>query len=231
MKEYFESDFLIALAGICSTIAAFSFAKFLGRAKLLKFMPPIIVSSLIIILAIENTSATYEGYAKGGDLIVYLLYPATVALAYPLYKNTKLIRLNALEVFCATLVSTFTSVFSIFAIGSFMGLGEDIINSLSSKCVTTPVAVEISKMTGGILGITVASVFVSGIFGGTFGHGLLKMFGIKDDVSIGLAIGSASHVIGTAKCMQVSEKQAAMSALILILTAVFTTFLLFILQT
>lgn len=231
MKEYFESDFFIALAGICSTIAAFSFAKFLGRAKLLKFMPPIIVSSLIIIFAIENTSATYEGYAKGGDLIVYLLYPATVALAYPLYKNTKLIRLNALEVFCATLVSTFTSVFSIFAIGSFMGLGEDIINSLSSKCVTTPVAVEISKMTGGILGITVASVFVSGIFGGTFGHGLLKMFGIKDDVSIGLAIGSASHVIGTAKCMQVSEKQAAMSALILILTAVFTTFLLFILQT
>lgn len=231
MKEYFESDFFIALAGICSTITAFSFAKFLGRAKLLRFMPPIIVSSLIIILAIENTSATYEGYAKGGDLIVYLLYPATVALAYPLYKNTKLIRLNALEVFCATLVSTFTSVFSIFVIASFMELGEDIINSIYSKCVTTPVAIEISKMTGGILGITVASVFVSGIFGGTFGHGLLKMFGIKDDVSIGLAIGSTSHVIGTAKCMQVSEKQAAMSALVLILTAVFTTFLLFILQT
>ncbi|MDX8415991.1 LrgB family protein [Intestinicryptomonas porci] len=231
MKEYFESDFFIALAGICSTIVAFSFAKFLGRAKLLRFMPPIIVSSLIIILAIENTSATYEGYAKGGDLIVYLLYPATVALAYPLYKNTKLIRLNALEVFCATLVSTFTSVFSIFVIASFMELGEDIINSISSKCVTTPVAIEISKMTGGILGITVASVFVSGIFGGTFGHGLLKMFGIKDDISIGLAIGSTSHVIGTAKCMQVSEKQAAMSALVLILTAVFTTFLLFILQT
>ena len=231
MKEYFESDFFIALVGICSTIAAFSFAKFLGRAKLLRFMPPIIVSSLIIILAIENTSATYEGYAKGGDLIVYLLYPATVALAYPLYKNTKLIRLNALEVFCATLVSTFTSVFSIFVIASFMELGEDIINSISSKCVTTPVAIEISKMTGGILGITVASVFVSGIFGGTFGHGLLKMFGIKDDISIGLAIGSTSHVIGTAKCMQVSEKQAAMSALVLILTAVFTTFLLFILQT
>lgn len=231
MKEYFESDFFIALVGICATIAAFSFAKFLGRAKLLRFMPPIIVSSLIIILAIENTSATYEGYAKGGDLIVYLLYPATVALAYPLYKNTKLIRLNAIEVFCATLVSTFTSVFSIFVIASFMGLGEDIINSIFSKCVTTPVAVEISKMTGGILGITVASVFVSGIFGGTFGHGLLKMFGIKDDVSIGLAIGSTSHVIGTAKCMQVSEKQAAMSALVLILTAVFTTFLLFILQT
>ncbi len=231
MKEYFESDFFIALVGICATIAAFSFAKFLGRAKLLRFMPPIIVSSLIIILAIENTSASYEGYAKGGDLIVYLLYPATVALAYPLYKNTNLIRLNALEVFCATLVSTFTSVFSIFVIASFMGLGEDIINSIFSKCVTTPVAVEISKMTGGILGITVASVFVSGIFGGTFGHGLLKMFGIKDDVSIGLAIGSTSHVIGTAKCMQVSEKQAAMSALVLILTAVFTTFLLFILQT
>lgn len=96
MKEYFESDFFIAIAGICSTITAFSFAKFLGRAKLLRFMPPIIVSSLIIILAIENTSATYEGYAKGGDLIMYLLYPATVALAYPLYKNTKLIRLNAL---------------------------------------------------------------------------------------------------------------------------------------
>lgn len=231
MKEFFESDFFIAAAGVASTVAAFVFAKFLCGAKFLRFLPPIVAASAVIILAVENSSATYEGYAKGGDLIVYLLYPATVALAYPLYKNTKLIRLNALEVFCATLVSTFASVFSIFAIGSFMGLGEDIINSISSKCVTTPVAVEISKMTGGILGITVASVFVSGIFGGTFGHGILKMFGIRSDVSVGLAIGSTSHVIGTAKCMQVSEKQAAMSALVLILTAVFTTFLLFILQT
>ena len=66
MKEYFESDFFIALVGICSTIAAFSFAKFLGRAKLLRFMPPIIVSSLIIILAIENTSASYEATPKAG---------------------------------------------------------------------------------------------------------------------------------------------------------------------
>ena len=80
MKEFFEGDFFAALAGVVSTIAAFVFAKFLGRAKILSFMPPIIVSSLIIILAVENSSATYEGYAKGGDLIVYLLYPATVAL-------------------------------------------------------------------------------------------------------------------------------------------------------
>lgn len=210
-------------AGIAATVAAYAFARKLSRDRAFRWAPPILVAAALIIAGIELTPATYEGYAEGGGIVTYLLGPATVALAYPLYQFSRLARESALEVAAATAVSAIASISTMLFLGWLFGLDSGIVKSLLPKSVTTPIALEISKITGGMPGVCVAGVFMAGTFGGAFGHAILRACGVKSDMAQGLAMGASSHVIGTAKCLEVSERQAAMSALVLVLAAVFTT--------
>lgn len=218
-------EILAGAISIFITLLFYAFARSLANVRFLKAIPSVIIGACAIILVVELSPLSYENYAIGGDIFVWLLAPATVALAYPLYQFSRLIRENFLEIFCATIASALISIASMIMLGWIFGLDSKIVNSLLSKCVTTPVALEISKMSGGIAGFTVCGVFISGIFGSMIAYWLFKICKIKSDVSMGLAMGSTSHVIGTAKCMQVSERQSALSALVLVLVAIFTTLL------
>ncbi len=180
------------------------------------------VASIIIILLINYSGTSYEEYDKAGKIISYMLYPATVALALPLYKNRKGIWSNLPEVATATVVSTLVSVLSIYIFAKCARIDDVLIRSLVTKCITTPVAIETTKIINGIEGIAFCAVSITGIVGAFFGHYFLKLLKIKNDTSIGLAIGSTSHVIGTAKCLEKNQKQASLSALVLITTALFS---------
>lgn len=204
---------------------AYALARLLGRVKFLKALPSVLTAAAAIIAFIELTDFSYSDYELGGDIATWLLGPATVALAYPLYQFSYLLRENAAEIFLATVCSCAISILSMLLLGAAFGLSGDIVTSLLPKCVTTPVAIEISNMAGGIAGFTVCGVFISGLFGSMIGHPLLKFCGVKSDIACGLAIGATSHVIGTSKCLEVSDRQAAMSALVLVLVAVFTSLL------
>ncbi len=180
------------------------------------------VAAVVIVVLLIYTETPYTEYDKAGKIISYMLYPATVALALPLYKNRKAILRNLPEVATATVVSTLVSVSSIFVLAKCTGVDDILTRSLVSKCVTTPVAVEITKIIGGIEGIAVCMVCLTGVIGAFLGHSFLRLIGIKQDLSIGLAIGATSHVIGTTKCLEKSQKQAGAGALVLITTALFS---------
>lgn len=227
MSKY---DILIGAFSVIITVLSYIFSRKIAEFKILKPIPTVLIGACIIIAIVEFSPITYEQYSLGGDIIVWLLAPATVALAYPLYQFSRLLKQNAAEIFFATVASSLISIFTMILLGKFFGLNSEIINSLLSKCVTTPVALEISNMTNGIAGLTICGVFISGLFGSMIGHSLLKLCKVKSDISIGLAMGATSHVIGTSKCLQVSEKQSAMSALVLVLVAIFTTSLFSILS-
>lgn len=216
--EILTGAFMLAL-----TVLAYLISRRFARVRFLKAIPTVIIASAMIIALIELSNFTYEDYALGGDIATWLLGPATVALAYPLYQFSYLLRENASEIALATISSSTVSIASMLILGAMFGLNSDIILSLLPKCVTTPVAIEISNISGGIAGFTVCGVFISGLFGSAIGHALLKFCGVKSDIAYGLAIGATSHVIGTSKCLEVNDRQAAMSALVLVLVAIFTT--------
>jgi predicted murein hydrolase (TIGR00659 family) len=223
------NDFGMALTWFGATVLAYLFARRLAAKKHLRWIPPLIITAAILVLLIESGPFAYEDYEKGGGILTYLLGPATVALAYPLYRYRKLVRENASEIVAATLVSSFASLLSMLLFAHMLGFDRDITVSLLPKCVTTPVALEITKMTDGILGLAVVGVFITGLSGSVFGHALLKLLRVRGDIPQGLAMGAVCHVIGTAKCLETNECQGAMAALVMVLSALWTTFLFFIL--
>lgn len=202
---------------------------FLNATKNVLKLPKIFsiyLASVLAVVVIELCGGDFDTYKKGGDYITWFLYPATVALAIPLYKSRREIMRNLPEVAAATVISGVVSVASIYAICVLCNIDEKLMRSILAKCVTTPVAIEITKMTRGIEGIAVCAVCITGVLGAFCGHTILERLKIKNDLSIGLAIGATSHVIGTAKCLEKSQTQAAAGALVLILSAVFSAVLI-----
>ena len=221
-----ESPILCAALWLSATVAAYfgclAANVFLYKKIRLPIFTCLYAASIILIFAVEACGGDYAQYESSTKLITFLLYPATIALAVPLYKGRAEILRNLRGVAAATVVSSIISVLSVMALAKMFGIEDVLMKSLISKCVTTPVAIEITKMVGGIEGIAVCAVCISGILGAFCGHFILSLLGVKKDISIGLAIGATSHIIGTTECMQRSEKQAAAGAMVLITCALFT---------
>lgn len=212
---------------IAATFAVYALSVNLNNYLYKKIRLPKIsslyIASAAMIALVAAFGGDYEKYeADCGGLIAYMIYPATVALALPLYRYRKAILSNLPEVATAVAVSSAVSVGSIYTFSKLWGFDEILSNSLLSKCVTTPVAVEITKMLGALEGVAVCAVCITGICGAFAGHFFLDKLGFKNDFTIGLSIGATSHVIGTAKCLEKSPAQAAAGALVLILCALWT---------
>lgn len=205
------------------TIFIFKISQKLKKSHYFSKIPPIIFSALCLIFILHEFSIRYADYNHYSSFLTYLLGPATVALAYPLVKNFDLIMYNKRAVFFGVLMSSVVSICSVCIISKILGASESVKLSLVPKSITTPIAVEVSKNIGGIPELTVCIVIITGLLGALMGHRLLKLFKIRHDLSIGLAIGSSSHVLGTSKCIEKKEeKQAAISGLAIILCALCT---------
>jgi len=209
--------------GLVLTIALYAIALKANRLRFLKKLPPIVFAGVGIILFLKLFKIDYQIYNQGASILTFLLGPATIALAYPLFKNKEVLTKNKRAIWFGLVFSTLTAIVSTFVIGKLLHVDFNIIMSMVPKSVTTPVAVEISKSLGGIPEFTACIVILTGIIGGLSGHRLLKLFKIKNDVAIGLSIGATSHVLGTARCLEKNQqKQAAVSTLALIIVGLFT---------
>ena len=209
--------------GLVLTIALYAIALKANRLRFLKKLPPIVFAGVGIILFLKLFKIDYQIYNQGASILTFLLGPATIALAYPLFKNKEVLTKNKRAIWFGLVFSTLTAIVSTFVVGKLLHVDFNIIMSMVPKSVTTPVAVEISKSLGGIPEFTACIVILTGIIGGLSGHRLLKLFKIKNDVAIGLSIGATSHVLGTARCLEKNQqKQAAVSTLALIIVGLFT---------
>lgn len=196
-----ESILGSTLFGLGLTIIIYSLAELLLTKLQIKLIPPFVLACPIIIgIIMAVPQITYEHYAKGAEFINFLLGPATIALALPLYRNRKAIMENGLAIFSGIIVATVTAIVVIYFSGKALGASEQVLLSLLPKSVTTPIAIEISKTIGGIPAITTACVIFTGMLGATMNHGLLKLCGLNNDLACGLAIGASSHGLGTSVC-------------------------------
>lgn len=175
---------------------------------------------------VDQTSITtiVDKYENSTMIFDILLAPVTVALALPLYLNRHVLKENWLPILVATLVGTITSIGSVVGLSFLLGLDRDIMFALFPRGVTTAIAKEIGSILGvsDFISITVTVVVLTGVVGSVVGPLLIKIFGKKDDIAIGLALGSSSHAIGTSKAFDYSEKAGAIATVSIITNGLLT---------
>lgn len=195
-----------------------------GIAKRVKstLCNPLLLSILFIILFLKLTGIEYGVYEEGAKYINFFLTPSTVCLAVPLYRQIQLLKENV----AAILISIFSGCVAcaalIFALSRMFLLEDAIYASLVPKSITTAIALGISEELGGMASVTVMAVFITGIGGAVIATTLFKWFRIEEPMAQGIALGTASHAIGTSKALELGEIQAAMASLAIAVTGIMT---------
>ena len=214
------------LFGIGLTVILYAFSLILVDWLGLRVLPPFVPACVGIIALLTCTPGVeYKQYAAGAEFINFLLGPATIALALPLYKNRKVIAQQALPILGGVTIATLVAIVVVYFCAKGLGASEKVLLSLIPKSVTTPIAIDVSKTIGGIPALPTAAVIFTGMLGATFNHKLLKLFGIKNDIAAGLAIGASSHGLGTSACAGVSPVQLAIGGVAIALTGIATSIL------
>ena len=186
---------------------------------------PILITIAALIALLQLTGISYEIYKQGGQYIDFWLKPAIVALGVPLYQHLGQIRRQLLPILMSQLVGCLVGLVSVTLIASSMGASHEVIVSLAPKSVTTPIAMEVCKTSGGIPSLTAAIVVCVGLFGAVFGFKVLEVWHVRNPFSQGISMGTASHAVGTSRAMEKGEKYGAYSSLGLILNGVLTALL------
>ena len=183
---------------------------------------PVLISVGILVALLLATDTPYQRYFDGAQFVHFLLGPATVALAVPLHGQLKRLVAMGGPILVALVVGSLVAGLSAYTIGALLGASAPTLASLAPKSVTTPIAMGIAERLGGLASLTAVFVILTGIFGAIFADGLLRRLGVKDEASIGFALGLASHGIGTARAFQLSEQTGAFAALAMGLNGLLT---------
>jgi predicted murein hydrolase (TIGR00659 family) len=196
------------------------------RAGLNPLLNPVLFAVLAIVAMLVATGTGYQTYFEGAQFVHFLLGPATVALAIPLYRQIEQVRRSAFALLISILSGSLTAALTAVAIAKLLGGSTATLVSLAPKSVTAPVAMGISQQLGGLPSLTAVLVILTGIIGAMLGPPLMNLLGIRDWRARGLAMGTASHGIGTARALQVNEVAGAFSGLAMGLNALATAILL-----
>lgn len=209
------------------TLVAFQAGTWIyTRGRLNPLLNPVLISVVLVVSFLLVTKTSYQDYFDGAQFVHFLLGPATVALAIPLYRQFEMVKRSGLAILASILAGSLTSITTAIGIGYFLNGSRDVLISLAPKSVTAPVAMGISEQLGGLPSLTAVLVILTGIFGAMSGPFILNLIGVKDWAARGLAIGTASHGIGTARAFQVNQIAGAFSGLAMGLNALATAILL-----
>ncbi|WP_424768220.1 LrgB family protein [Paenibacillus sp. sgz302251] len=208
------------LFGITVTVAFYVAAQRLSLR--FRWLNPLLFASGGIIALLLVFDIPYEDYSVGGDIITFFLGPATVALAVPFYKYASKLKGQLLPIAAGVSAGVVCGMLAVLGISMLLGASEQIMLTLLPKSVTTPVAIEIAKSTGGIPELAGVFAVLTGLIGSIIGPPFLKLCRIHSDVAIGAAIGTAAHGIGTARILRDSETKGSISAFAMGLSSMLT---------
>ncbi|NMH75091.1 LrgB family protein [Bacillus sp. RO2] len=204
---------------ILTTYLAFLAMRHIYNRLRMPIFNPVATTTLVIIIGLHLTDISYDTYMLGGWWIQELLGPAVVALAYPLYhQRSKIIRYR-IPLIAGILSGIVVGMVTGFLYVKVANLPSIYSASFLPKSVTSPIAMEIADLTGGIPSLAAALVILSGIFGALFGPVLMRILGITHFLGVGVGLGCAAHGIGTAKAMEYGEEEAAFSSISMTLSA------------
>ena len=185
--------------------------------------PPVLLAGIVLIIILKTFNIDFALYNESGHFLTLMLIPAVVALGYPIYRHKEILLKNKRIIYLGFLFATIFTIISTYFVAKFAHADLKIIVSMLPKSVTAPIAVEISRGMGGVPELTACVAVLTGVFGAVFGHKLLRLFKVKHDIAIGLAMGAASHVIGTSRCAEKGrELQVVMASLSLVIVGILT---------
>lgn len=187
---------------------------------------PVLLATAPIMVLIYFADIEVSTYMQGGQVLLWLLGPATVAIAVPLYRNFARVRSALLPMSVALVVGSGVAVLSAVLIGDVLGASVETIRSLAPKSVTTPIAMGIADEIGGYPSLAAAFVILTGIVGAVFGAGFFTLLRIRDARARGFAMGIAAHGIGTARAFQEGEVQGTFSGVAMALNGIITALVL-----
>lgn len=186
---------------------------------------PLLFASLLIIATLKILNLKYDYYYESVSFISYLLTPATVALAIPLYENKSLIKKHAPLIFVSILSGILVHSLSLVFLKLLLNFDPLLFKSTIAKSVTTAIAKDITLQLGGLSEITVPLVIITGIFGAAIADSVFKYLKVESKIAAGLALGVSAHAVGTSKAIEMGEVEASMSSIALILTGLLTVLL------
>ena len=210
------------LFGILLTLVAFEIGVSISKKFKYSFLNPLLIANILIVGFLLFTGISLESYNVGGDYISVLLSPATVVLAVPLYKQISKLKQFWKPILAGIFAGSLTSMACVIVVSRLVGLSETLMLSLLPKSITIPMGSVVSEQIGGIPSVTIISIVVTGITGAVAAPAVCRFCRIKHKVAQGIAIGTASHALGTTKAMEMGEVQGAMSSLSIGIAGLFT---------
>jgi putative effector of murein hydrolase len=217
---------IVTIYSILLTIAVYILARKVSKRYPSPFTTPVFFSTTIIIVVLLLSHIHYKEYVFAKDIMTYLLGPATVALAVPLYRSRALLVSYLVPALVGLTVGTGGTILSALYLGKMFHLAKWMLTSISIKSVTIPVASEISKIVGGDTILVAGIVMITGMCGAMFGPWVMTVFNIHHPFARGLSLGSIAHGIGTAEAVKEGEIQGAVAGVAMGLAAVLiSTFL------
>lgn len=188
---------------------------------------PLLISVVITIAFLAIFHIDYETYNSGAKYLSYLLTPATVCLAVPLYEQLELLRKHAVAVILGILSGVVTSLTGVLILSKLFGLNHQQYVTMLPKSITTAIGIGISEEMGGMVTITVASIIITGIIGNMTAEIVCRIFRITEPVAKGIAIGTSAHAMGTSKAIEMGEIEGAMSSLAIAVAGLMTVIISF----
>lgn len=208
------------------TLAAYVAAQWLyERAGLNPLLNPVAIAVIMLVAVLTLTGTEYQTYFEGAQFVHFLLGPATIALAVPLYSHFGKVKAVILPMLAALLCGAVTAVVTAVGVAALLGASYETLASLAPKSVTTPIAMGISEQIGGLPSLTAVLVILSGVLGAMLATPVLNLLGITDWKARGFAAGLAAHGIGTARAFHVSEVAGTFAGIAMGLNGLVTAFL------
>lgn len=219
MNDFFSQSVFF---GVMISLLAYGIGTFLKAKLKWPIFNPLLISILLVMLFLTVTHVSYDVYYESAKYLSYLLTPATVALAIPLYEKFQLLKQNWKALIAGILSGVLTSMLCIFVLALLLGLSHEHYVTLLPKSITTAIGMDLSEEFGGYVSLTVAVIMITGIFGNMISDTVFRLFKINDPIAQGIALGSSAHVIGTSKAMEMGEVQGAMSSLAIVVSGILT---------
>lgn len=211
-----------AYFGVTVSLIGYGAGIMLKKKFKYAFLNPLLISIIFVIGVVMLCGVDYESYENSAQYLSYLLTPATVCLAVPLYQQMTLLKKNLAAVACGILAGVLASLGSVLLLAFLFGLEHDVYVTLLPKSITTAIGMGVSEELGGLVTITVAVIIVTGVIGNVIGEAVCKLFRIYEPIAKGLALGTSSHAIGTAKALEMGEVEGAMSSMAIAVAGLLT---------
>ena len=211
-----------ATFGVVISIIGYWIGVLIRNKTGLSICNPLLISIIFVMAVLSIFHINYEDYNKSAKYLSYLLTPATVSLAIPLYLHLERLKRNWVGIVVGLLAGSLTSMGSVLSMSVLFKLSHKHYVTLLPKSITTAIGMGVSSELGGVVTISVAVSIVTGIFGNVIAVSICKLFRITDPVAKGLAIGAASHAIGTSKAMEIGDIEGAMASLAIVVNGLIT---------